>query len=109
MPNLQPGKLIRILCSEQDRHGERPLYEAILQTCLEQHIGGATVLRGLEGYGESAEIHRRRLLAHDQPIIVTVVDSPESIDLLLPKLEEMMDTGVIAVSNVRMLRVRKGA
>jgi PII-like signaling protein len=109
MPNLQPGKLIRVLCSEQDRYGERPLHEAIVQMCLDQQIGGATVLRGIEGYGESAEIHRHRILSHDQPIIVTIVDVPEAIDRLLPKLEEILDTGLIAVSNVSMLRVRKSS
>ncbi len=67
------------------------------------------MLRGLEGYGESAELHKRWLITHDQPIIVTIVDSPEAIDGLLPALEKMMDTGLIAVSNVSMLQVRKSS
>jgi hypothetical protein len=69
-------------------------------------IAGITVLRGMEGYGEATEIHRRRILAHDLPIIVTVVETADNIERLMPEIEEMVDTGMIAISNVEMIRVQ---
>jgi hypothetical protein len=95
---LQPGKLIEIHCSEQDRFGERPLYEAILERCRALRIAGATVLHGLEGYGETAAIHRK-------PVTVLVADSAERIEALLAEVERMVDKGMIAVSDVSMRRV----
>jgi uncharacterized protein len=70
---------------------------------------GATAFRGAEGFGESAEIHRGRLLTHNVPIVVTIVDSAEAIGRLLPVLEEMIDTGLIAISDVEAWRVEKAA
>src|SRR5215831_9708717 len=79
---MQPSrsaKLLRLHFSESDKYRGKPLYEAIVQKCRELSIAGATVFRGLEGYGESAEIHRHHLIGHDQPIVVTIVDSEENI------------------------------
>jgi PII-like signaling protein len=59
----------------------------------------------MEGYGESAEMHRRRVLAHDQPITVTIVESAENMERLMPEIEKMVDTGMIAISNVEMIRI----
>jgi PII-like signaling protein len=83
------------------------LYEAIVSKCRELKIAGATVFRGLEGYGETAEIRRHHVGARDQPIIIVAVDSEENIRRLRPAVEEMLDTGVIAVSEVEMIRVEK--
>jgi uncharacterized protein len=105
----QPAKLLRLHFSEEDRFDGVPLYEALVKKCQELGIAGITVLRGMEGYGESTEIHRRRILAHDQPIIVTVVESAESIERLMPEIEKMVDTGMIAISNVEMIRIEGGA
>ncbi|HVW11471.1 MAG TPA: DUF190 domain-containing protein [Bryobacteraceae bacterium] len=105
MPQRQPAKLLSLHLSEADRFGGVPLYEAVIRTCQEMDIAGATVLRGLEGYGESAEIHRSHLLGHNLPIILTVVDHAEKIERLLPELRKMLDTAVIAVSNVEMIRI----
>jgi hypothetical protein len=80
-----------------------------VQKCRELSIAGATVFRGLEGYGESAEIHRHHLVVHDQPIIVTIIDSKENIRRLLPVIEDMMDTGLIAMSDVEVTRIAKTA
>jgi hypothetical protein len=85
----------------------KPLYEVIVAKCRELKIAGATVLRGLEGYGESAELHRSHLARHDQPIVVSIVDTPENLDRLVPVIEDLMDTGLIAVSDVRVIRVQK--
>jgi len=103
----QPCKLLRLHFTERDTYRGKPLYEAIVQRCRDLKVAGATVFRGLEGYGNTAEIHRSHLLVHDLPIIVTIIDTPESIQRLVPVVEEMMDTGMIAVSDVTVMRVQK--
>lgn len=108
MPDYHPAKLLRLHFTQQDRYLGQPLYEAIVQKCLELKIAGATVFRGLEGFGDTAEIHRSRVLAHDLPVVVQIVDSQENIDRLLPVVEEMMDKGLIAMSEVMVRRVEKG-
>ena len=107
MPKYQPAKLMRVHFSEHHRYNGKPLYEAIVEKCLEMKIAGATVLRGLEGYGGMAQIHRSHVLKHDLPTIVTIVDSAENIDRLAPIVEEMMETGLIAVSDVQIKRIQK--
>ena len=102
-----PAKLLRIHISEADRHEGKPLYEALVEKCRELKISGATVFRGLEGYGETAGMHRAHLMGHDQPIVVAIVDSAENVARLARAAEEMMGTGVMAVSDVRARRVQK--
>src|SRR5260370_18183828 len=109
MPLGQPANLLRIHCSESDRYKGKPLYEAIVEQCRQHKIAGATVFRGLEGFGETAEIHRPHLLARDQPIVITIVDSAENLEGLIPAIEQMMDTGVIAMSDVDIKRIQNGA
>ena len=107
MQNYQTAKLLRLHFTERDRYRDKPLYEAIVEKCLEMKIAGATVFRGLEGYGDTAEIHRSHMLTHDLPIIVQIVDSEERIAHLLPVVEDMMDKGLIAISDVSVMRVQK--
>jgi PII-like signaling protein len=109
MQNYQPAKLLRLHFTERDRYRGKPLYEAIVQKCQELRIAGATVFRGLEGYGDTAEIHRSHILTHDLPIVVQIVDCGESIQRLLPIVEEMMDKGLIAMSDVYVIRIQKAA
>jgi PII-like signaling protein len=101
----QHGKILRVHVSESDSHQGQPLFEAIVARCRELKIAGATVFRGLEGYGESAELHRAHLGRHDQPIVIVIVDTEDNLDRLVPKIEEMLDTGVLAISEVEMIRV----
>lgn len=107
MQQACPARLLRIHVSESDRYEGQPLYEAIIAKCREMKIAGATVFRGLEGYGETAEMHRAHLIRHDQPIVVTIVDTAENLETLVPMVEEMLDTGMLAVSEVRMIRVQR--
>jgi PII-like signaling protein len=109
MPLGQPAKLLRVHCSESDRYKGKPLYEAIVEKCRQLKIAGATVFRGLEGFGETAEIHRPHLLTHDQPIVITIVDWADNLRGLIPAIEDMMDTGMIAMSDVQVTRIQKGA
>jgi hypothetical protein len=102
-----PAKLLRIHISEDDRFQGKPLYEAIVARCRDLKIAGATVFRGLEGYGESAAMHKSHLARRDQPILISIVDTAENLDRLVPVVEEMLDTGLMAMSEVRAVRVQK--
>lgn len=102
-----PAKLLRVHISESDRAGHKPLYEAIVAKCREMKIAGATVFRGLEGYGETGEMHRAHLMRRDQPILISIVDTAENIDRLIPAIEQMMNTGIMAESEVSVIRVQK--
>ncbi len=105
----KPAKLLRIHISETDRYQGKPLHVAIVDKCRELKIAGATVFRGLEGYGETAEMHRPHLIRHDQPLLISIVDTPENLARLAPAIEEMMDTGLTTVSDVTAIRVQKKA
>ena len=100
MRTTKPARLLRLHFSERDRYRGEPLYEAIVQRCRELQIAGATVFRGLEGYGETAGIDRH-------PVVVTIVDTAENIARLIPELEAMMETGMIAASDVEAIRIEK--
>ena len=109
MQNYQPAKLLRLHFTQRDRYHGKPLYEAIVEKCQGLKIAGATVFRGLEGYGDTAEIHRSHIIAHDLPIVVQIVDTEENVRRLLPIVEEMMDKGLIAMSDVSIVRLQKAA
>lgn len=101
------AKLLRIHISESDRHQGKPLHEAIVAKCRELKVAGATVFRGVEGYGETAEMHKAHIIRNDRPIVIAIVDSAERLAGLIPALETMIDTGMMAVSDVRVVRVQK--
>jgi PII-like signaling protein len=109
MRTVKQAKLLRLHFSEADQYNGKPLYEAIVHRCKELKIAGATVFRGLEGYGETAEIHRRHFARKDQPVVVTIVDTEENLGRLIPEVEQMMDTGMIAMSDVEYVRIENPA
>jgi PII-like signaling protein len=107
MQPIRTARILRIHTSETDRYQGKPLYEAIVAKCRELRIAGATVFRGLEGYGETAEMHRGHLMRHEQPIVIVIVDAAENLEHLIPIVEQMMTTGVLASSEVATIRVQK--
>ena len=107
MPQAQPAEILRIHISESDRYQGKPLYEAIVAKCRELKIAGATVFRGLEGYGQTAEMHTAHLIRSDRPIMITIVDQGENIRRIISVVEEMMDMGLMATSPVQMIRLQK--
>jgi uncharacterized protein len=109
MRPAEPAEILRIHISESDRCQGKPLYEAIVAKCRELKIAGATVFLGLEGYGESAGMHRAHLVGSDRPVLITIVDAAENIRRLIPVVAEMIDTGLMATSEVQMIRVEKRA
>ncbi len=100
------AKMLRIYFGENDKWQEKPLYQAIVEKCRELDIAGATVLRGIAGYGASTLIHRKHVLSfsHDAPVMVSVVDSEEKIQQLIPFLDQVVDEGLIATSEVEVIK-----
>ena len=100
------AKMLRIHFGENDKWNEKPLYRAIVEKCKELDLAGATVFRGIEGYGASTLIHRSHLLSFssDAPIMVSVIDSDEKIEKLLPHLDQMVQEGLIAMSDVEVIK-----
>ncbi len=100
------ARMLRIYFGENDKWKGKPLYRAIVEKCRELDIAGATVLRGIEGYGASTLIHRSNLFSFssDAPIMVTVVDSEEKIRPLLPFLDQVVGEGLIATSEVEVIK-----
>ena len=100
------AKMLRIHFGEDDKWKDKPLYRAIVEKCKELDIAGATVFRGVEGYGASTLIRRAHLLSFssDAPVMVTVIDSDEKIRQLLPFLDRVVQEGLIAVSEVEVIK-----
>jgi len=107
MRTVKKSRFLRLHFSEGDRYQGKPLYEAIIERAKRLGIAGATVFRGLEGFGETAEIHRKHLLKHDEPIVVTIIDTAENLERLIPEVEAMMDSGLIAISEVEAIRIEQ--
>jgi uncharacterized protein len=100
------AKMLRIYFGEDDKWEDKPLCRAIVEKCRELDIAGATVLRGIAGYGASSLIHQSHLLSlsHDAPLMVTVIDSEEKIQRLLPFLDKVVGEGLIATSEVEVIK-----
>ncbi len=100
------AKMLRIHFIEADRwHGD-PLHEAIVKKCKELGIAGATVYRGIEGFGASARIYHKHTLSisKNSPVMITIIDREEQLGKLLPHLDEMIAGGLIAISEVDVIR-----
>ncbi|MFN8233069.1 MAG: DUF190 domain-containing protein [Actinomycetota bacterium] len=102
------GTLLRIFVGESDRWQGRPLYEAIVELVRERGLAGATVLRGIEGFGATSRIHTTRILrlSTDLPVVIELVDEPERIEEILPALDGMVGDGLITLERVRVITYR---
>jgi len=100
------AKMLRIHFGEDDRWKGKPLHQAIVEKCRELDIAGATVYRGIEGYGASTFIRREHLLSfsRDLPVMISVVDTEENIQRLIPALDQMVREGLIAMSDVEVIK-----
>jgi len=97
--------LLRIFIGERDKHGGKPLYHAIIDLLRKRHFAGATVLRGIMGFGASSKLHTDRfdVLSLDMPIVVECVESATNVDAVLPELETMVGGGLITRERVRVV------
>lgn len=102
------GKLVRVFIGESDTYHGKPLYQAIVERIRKEHFAGATVIRGIEGFGASSRLHTARILrlSEDLPIIIEVVDTEERIDELLPILDEMVGDGLVTVEKAHIITYR---
>jgi PII-like signaling protein len=102
------GKLLRIFIGESDRWHGKPLYEAIVELVRTEGLAGATVVRGIEGFGADSRLHTSRILrlSEDLPVVIEVVDRPEAIDRILPRLDEMVGEGMLTVEKVHIIAYR---
>ncbi|MEO8898027.1 MAG: DUF190 domain-containing protein [Candidatus Dormibacter sp.] len=102
------GQLLRIFIGESDHWQGRPLHEEIVRLFRESSLAGATVLRGVEGFGASSRLHTTRLLqlSQDLPLVIEVVDTEERIATVLPRLDEMVREGLMTIERVRIISYR---
>jgi PII-like signaling protein len=105
------GQLLRIFLGESDRWEGAPLYEAIVRKARQAGLAGATVLRGLEGFGSRSLIHTTKILrlSEDLPIVIEIVDKKERIREFLPTLDAMVGEGMITVETVHVIAYRHDA
>lgn len=105
------GHLLRIFIGESDRHQGLPLYEWIVRQAREQGLAGATVLRGLEGYGAHSRIHTAKILrlSTDLPIVVEIVDTREKIEAFMPRVDEAVEEGLATLEKVEIRFYRSGS
>ena len=104
------GQLLRVFIGESDRYDGKPLYEAIVHQAHESGLAGATVLRGIEGFGAHSRIHTTKILrlSDDLPIVVEIVDKEERISQFIPILDQMVSEGLITLEKVHILAYRHG-
>ena len=108
------GKLLRIFIGESDRSQDRSLYEAIVHKARELGLAGATVWRGIEGYGARSRIHTAKILrlSEDLPIIVEIVDSEEKIARALPELDALIEAagggGLVTLERTEIIKYSHG-
>ena len=100
----EDGYLLRVFIGESDKHAGRPLYEWIVVTAKAYGLAGATVLRGLMGYGAGSRIHTAKIesLSEDLPIIVELVDTREKLEALLPILDAAIPEGLATLEKVQV-------
>lgn len=105
------GHLLRIFVGESDRHEGLPTYEWLVRKAREHGLAGATVLRGLEGFGASSRLHTAKILrlSADLPIVIEIVDTIEKIESFMPVVEEAVEDGLATLERVdiRFYRSRK--
>lgn len=111
MENVTDGKLLRIFVGEDDEHDGRPLYQAIVELLRREGLAGATVFRGIMGFGRSSVVHTAKVLrlSEDLPIVIECVDRAANIERVLPALDELIDEGLVTIEHaeVRIYRGRE--
>lgn len=103
--------LLRIFIGESDKWHHQPLYEAIVLKAREQHLAGATVLRGPMGFGKSSHMHTAKILrlSMDLPLVIEIVDEEAKIKAFLPLLDEMLQGGLVTLETVQVINYRANA
>ena len=104
---MEPGEgtKLTVYVGDSLRYGRKKLYCAVVEMLHDEGIAGATVLHGIEGYGADKQIHTARILdlSADLPVVVVAIDNTEKIEAVLPKLDEMIDKGLVTTEKVRVV------
>lgn len=104
MENIEDGKLLRVFVGEDDEHDGRPLYEEVVRLLRREGLAGATVIRGIMGFGRSSVLHSARVLrlSEDLPIVVECVDRASAVERVLPLLDDLIGEGLVTVEHVQV-------
>jgi PII-like signaling protein len=104
------GKLLRVFIGESDKHEGTPLHEWIVRQARHAGLAGATVLRGLEGYGAHSRLHTAKVLrlSSDLPIVIEIIDTAEKIEAFLPLIDEAVQEGLATIEKVEVRFYRSG-
>ena len=108
MNKPEDGYLLRIFIGESDRHGQHPLYEAIVLKARETGLAGATVVRGVMGFGKNSVIHTAKILrlSEDLPMVIEIVDRSDKLEAFFPALDEMITDGLVTMERVKVLHYK---
>jgi hypothetical protein len=98
--------LMRIFLGEMDKKDRRPLYEVLIEMFRQEGFAGATIVKGIAGFGASSVYHSNKILrlSEDLPIVIEVVESQEKIDSIMPRIEAMMSGGMITLEKATVIR-----
>ena len=104
----EEGMLLRIFIGESDHYQGKALYEQIVLKARELHLAGATVTRGIMGFGANSRMHTAKLLrlSEDLPVVIELVDTEENLNKLLPFLDDVVEEGLITLEKVRVIKYR---
>ncbi|VVC76876.1 hypothetical protein AQUSIP_22030 [Aquicella siphonis] len=105
----EEGYLLRIFIGESDKKEGVPLYEWIVRHAKQAGLAGATVLRGIEGYGNHSQIHTAKILqlSTDLPVVIELIDTLEKIDAFMPLLEQTLESGMVTQEKAKIRLFRK--
>ncbi len=104
----ETGLLLRIFIGESDKHAGRPLYEVIVEEARRRGLAGATVIRGVMGFGANSRIHTSKILrlSEDLPMLIEIVDEAGKIEAFLPGLDTMIQEGLVTLERVHIVIYR---
>ena len=104
----EEGMLLRIFIGESDKHHGVPLYEKIVLKAREMNLAGATVIKGVMGFGADSRLHTSKFLrlSEDLPVVIELVDKEERLRLMIPFLDEVVEEGLITLEKVKVIKYR---
>lgn len=106
MKKIEKGSLLRILISENDKYEGKPLYEQIVIKAKELKLAGATVFRGIMGFGADSLMHTSKILqlSEDMPIMIEIIDNDDNINKILPFIDKTVKGGMVTLEKARILK-----
>ncbi len=107
----EEGTLLRIFIGETDQYQGKALYEQIVMKARELNLAGATVIRGIMGFGADSRMHSAKILrlSEDLPVIIEIVDTEEKLNTIIPFLDEVVTEGLMTLEKVRVIKYRHNA